>query len=288
MGDDEHDSSPPVPAVPPSDTLWLVATHHRGDVEDWGPYAHRSRPGFVRLMSDRPYPPARPFTAASLSTLRPAVTSLGELRTTERAVLVMMMHGIVRLPYIVGRLHTAQTNPDLDLPRMATDTEWNPPYLPFGWPQRLRNRHYREAVEAIRGLQRIGRVHLYGCRIGQPTFISALGDFARDIGKEVWAYTGLTHTLADDSNTFLRIINVSDGATRAEKLAAPDSHSVAAQGSGFRRVTLRTTLGVLPGWQMRAHANAEVDLLGRDMLGPAVQSFQSGEALPNRTVSVTT
>src|SRR5688572_11111316 len=117
MGDDEDDGSSPVPAVPASDTQWLVATHFRGDGSEriWGEYAHRSRPGHVRFMNDTPYPFARRVSAASLSTLGPAATSLGSLPTAERVVLVMMMHGIPQLPYIAGRLHSAANNPPLDL-----------------------------------------------------------------------------------------------------------------------------------------------------------------------------
>lgn len=292
MGDDERDSSPPIPAVPASETQWLVATHHRGGDSEriWSDYANRSRPGHVRFMNDTPYPFSRPVRPARLSTLGPAATSLGRLPASDRVVLVMMMHGIPQLPYIAGRLHSARNNPPLDLAAMSGDPSWDPPYLMFGWPQRLSNRHYQAVVSAIREMQRVRQVHIYGCRIGQPTFISALGDFTRDVGKEVWVYTGRTHTWVSANSQFLRIVNVSDDASHAQVAAAPDSDGVKEEGSGFRRVTLRTPLGTLPGWQMRGRpvgSGVEVDLLGTDM-GMVVQTFRPFDPVPIRTVRVTT
>jgi hypothetical protein len=199
------------------------------------------------------------------------VRSLSPGSFAPSVTLILLMHGLRGNGLIAGRIHSAarpRDNPRLDLAAMAGDPTWNPPYLLFGWLQRNRNQHYRAFVEQIRNFSAVTRVHIYGCRIGDPLYVSSLSDFTADVGN------------------FLRIIDVSDDASDREKQAAPDSQGVRQDGANFRLVTLRVQRGPLLGWQMRGRLEGRtvaVDLLARDGGNWIVRTFRPNDLFPAET-----
>jgi hypothetical protein len=118
----------------------------------------------------------------------------------------------------------------------------------------MKNVHYKKVVDAIKALDKVRRVILLGCRLGKDTDPDGIRDFASDVQKEVWAYTGYTHTFAKahDGVDRLRIIQVHDPKYKTSK-GVKVKAKVKPTDPGYERVELDVTKGMLPGWQMRGY-----------------------------------
>ena len=283
---------------PPIDTFWLVACHTgSGDNAErvWCQYAHNAGPGFVRRMNNTVYDYTNPARNEDrphgrLSTLDEAIRSFNDLITVNNSILILFWHGVdppgsVRIYF--GIIESIGRPPDLDT-RLLENPDWDDRYFPFGWNNRNTNNNYRRVIEAIRSLRRVSRVYLYGCVLGQRTDIQGLLDFTRDISKEVWAYSGFTFTYPNNNPTRLKIVNVHDG-------SFPPAKGVKQEGNDFRLQTLETTMGKLPGWQMRgkilSNGQAIVEVFNEDSLGNTVEvwdqeSLNSTDLSPRRQHSV--
>ena len=131
-------------------------------------------------------------------------------------------------------------------------------------------------------------MYLYGCKLGSRTDIQGILDFTQDIGKEVWAYSGYTFTYPNSNPTRLKIVNIHDG-------SFPPAKGVKQEGRDYGVQTLETTMGKLPGWQMRgkilSNRQAIVEVFNEDPLGDSVEvwdqeSLNSADLSPRRHYSV--
>lgn len=283
---------------PPQDTFWLVGCHtgsgHNAELV-WCEYAHNAGPGFVRRMNNTVYDYTNPRRNEDrphgrLSTLDEAIRSFNDLISVNNSILILFWHGVN--PDASTRIYfgiiESIGNPAAYDPQALTDPNWDDRYFPFGWRDRNGNNNYIRATEAIRNLGRVSKVYLYGCKLGHRTDIQGLLDFTQDIGKEVWAYSGYTFTYPNSNPTHLKIINVHDG-------SYPPAKGVKQEGREFRSQTLETTMGKLPGWQMRgktlSNGQAIVEVFNEDPLGDTVEvwdqeSLNSTLLSPSRTYPV--
>jgi hypothetical protein len=272
---------------PPSDRLWLIATHsgHGSSSESiWAAYARRSAApvAFMNATAARwQGNSARP--PSQLSTLGPAVSAIGSRPHLASATLVMFMHGVADITRSYGYLHSLGTGYTLDVDWLSQH-DWSDRVLVIGWQQRNSNAHYVAFVQAVQSLHDVAQLHLYGCTIGGAMFRAGLLDLAVDLGKEIWAYTGYTHTTSQR----LRVINVHDE-------AAPSANGAALSGSTYRQVLLQADDGnLLPGWQVRAYVaggEPRLDIYSAGEFGPQVEvhnrsTLDSALASPLRSISL--
>jgi len=238
-----------------SDSLWLVACHPQGKTKDeiWVRYAHHSRPGYVWRMNDKAYKGKEDKSAgvppAKLSVLSQAITSIGKLHTVDDATLVFMWHGdpdpsgpfVGYVAYLQSMANF--TDAERDVANIEGDPDWNSYVFLFRWKHRMSNKHYIKIVDAIKALKNVTRIHLYGCRLGKDSDPDGIRDFTEDVQKEVWAYTGYTHTFDDH----MRIIQTHDPKAKSSMgVRVKDK-------GGYEQLTLETPKGMLPGWQMRGY-----------------------------------
>lgn len=271
----------------PPDRLWLIATHHGAGADSeriWDSYASASRAPVARMNATSAHPggnPSRP--PAQLSLLGGAVSSIGAQAHAAGTTLVMMMHGVDDTTRSFGFLHSTGRAYMLD-PAHLPDPGWSDRVLVIGWAERNRNTHYQAFVAAVRAVADVPRVHLYGCRLGGSMFRTGFLDFASDLGKEVWAYTGYTHT----TSSRLRIID------RHEE-TAPSAAGATVTPTGYQRIVLESDNGsLLPGWQVRAYSDggeSRIDIFSSDSFGSRVdvhsrRTVDEAFSQPLRTVSL--
>jgi len=257
---------------PPSDRLWLIATHGGGGTGSeriWAAYALRSHApqAFMNATAahwhgNRARPPAQ------LSTLGPAVSAICARPHVAGTVLVMFMHGVADITRSFGYLHSVGSGYILDTAWLAR-RDWSDRVLVIGWPERNSNQHYVAFAQAVQSAQVVAQVHLYGCTIGGAMFRTGLLDLTEDFRKEIWAYTGYTHTTSQR----LRIINRHDE-------AAPSANGAALTGTSYRQVLLQADGGnLLPGWQVRAYmagGEPRLDLYSVGEFGTFVEIHNRG------------
>jgi hypothetical protein len=247
-------------AAPPANRLWLIATHRgRGQNSEgiWASYARRSHAPVARMNATATrWQGAAASPPAALAGLGAAVGAITARPHTTDAVLVMFMHGIDDTTRSFGFLHSTGQTYSLD-ERWLSQPNWSDRVLVIGWPRRNSNSHYLAFTAAVRAATRVKQVHLYGCKLGGSLIRTGLLDLASDLHKEIWAYTGYTHTTSQR----LRIID-------SHSESAPSAYGASVSGATYSRVMLEANNGdLLPGWHVRAYmAGAE----------PRLDIFESG------------
>lgn len=239
------------PAVPPP-VLWLVACNAPGGSYTevhWTRYAWRSNRTMVWRMNRHRYTRGNPrrwdSQTASLSTLGPSVELMRRQAPANARVLCILWHGILitGIQEYFGCTRSTGQALNLDAQRMRSDANWDDRVFPFNWQQRNQNTHYQAAIRALQQLP-VQQIHLYGCSLGQSFRQGALLDFAADTGKEVWAYEGSTAISTSNPPSYLRIENTRSG--------QPADGVREIRSGAYQQVTLSSSRGPLPGWQMRA------------------------------------
>lgn len=288
--------------------MWLVGCHGPGEhnVErDGCAYANLSDPGHVWRMNATRYDAAHPERHEAdppgrLSTFGPAVRALADQVRADgvgRAVFVCLWHMVRwtwtgRPPagmggFFAGLIHstdvaamtmdvTAMTDP-------AAIPNWDDRLFPFGWSARNDNAHYRAAVEAIRGLDMVQQVHLYGCGSAQDLNFEPLREFAIDVGKEVWAYTDKLFMIR--MGTRRRPTGFTFRAIREGEESVARPGVIGTRESGYDQVDLEICRGLMPGWQMRAYPQGGeywVDCFV-NVMSPEVETYRPGALEPITT-----
>ena len=201
---------------------------------------------------------------AALAGLGTAVGAITARPHATDAVLVMFMHGVDDTTRSFGFLHSTGQPYSLD-ERWLSQPNWSDRVVVIGWPRRDSNSHYVAFKAAVRAAARVKQIHLYGCKLGGALFRTGLLDLVSDLGKEIWAYTGYTHTTSQR----LRIIN-------SHSESAPSAYGASLSAATYSRVTLEASNGdLLPGWQVRAYmvrTEARLDIFeSGGIAGPNVE-----------------
>ncbi len=281
--------------VGPDNALWMIACH-RGTAPpepypgDGAPhvgtgtatttnvermlwrYAHRSTPGKVWRMNGAVASAVGSHEGSPpvvISVFAQACTTVGSATTAtgSPAVLALCGHGLVMTGTYNTRwlcLHSGWDNQFTD--SVERQTAWDGYCLPFNWPARSRNTAYTQLANAIRAMSNVSVVHLYACGMDAGLLSSPMpiGAFAQDIGKEVWAFSGLLNVASNGS--WIRVIENHASSTPMWGVRETSANA-------YEGVLLNCTRGVMDGWQIRALPDGSVDRLDVGGMGGTVEHF---------------